>query len=604
MSEIARIDQLARLDRLVEGAAAWVQTDSDWRPLSDARAVVRRVLPRVETLRVRLDAPLVVATFGGTGTGKSSLVNALLGEEVALPGRQRPTTTTPTLVAHPQTDLGRLDIPAGEFKVMTADVDLLREIVVIDCPDPDTTGSDDDAESSNLAILRRALPHCDVLIVTGTQQKYANARVREELDEAASGCRLVFVQTHADRDEDIRAAWAAELSGGFEVPDLFFVDSVGSLRQERETGQPHEEIARLRSLLDRELTSTHAARIRRGNVADLLGDALGAGAAEVSESRGKLSALSRTIDEADAAARDEMADALRGELLQSGGLWEKRIVSAVCDRWGAGPFSAVLRVYNGLGSWIGSLAFMRSGNAAAALMVGGAMAVKAVRDRGERQRAETIGGGSLGLSDAILREKAFVVAGAVREADLPADLRQSEAVERLARAGDDLERSFLSAAARQIDRRVDEMAARHSRWPVRLWYDLLFLAYTGFVLARAGKNFFYDSFWREQPILGSEFWVPALIFFLVWTGLLAIAFSRRVRRGLRQVVDTMIDELMSQRLGGTLFPDLRDRTSAAAAEADELHRLAEDAAMLRSDAEPVDGLARHVGTSRAADRVD
>ena len=60
----------------------------------------------------------------------------------------------------------------------------------------------------------------------------------------------------------------------------------------------------------------------------------------------------------------------------------------------------------------------RSGNAAAALMVGGAMAVKAVRDRGERQRAESIGGGgSLGLSDAIMREKAFVVSGAVREAN-------------------------------------------------------------------------------------------------------------------------------------------------------------------------------------------
>ena len=595
MSDLARIDQLARLDRLVEAAGEWAGGETGWRPLADARAVVRRVLPRVESMRVRLDAPLVVATFGGTGTGKSSLVNALLGAEVALPGRQRPTTTVPTLAVHPDVDLARLDLPAAEFKVVREPVEMLRELVLIDCPDPDTTGSGDDDEQSNLAILRRALPHCDVLIVTGTQQKYANARVRDELGEAAAGCRLVFVQTHADRDEDIREAWAAELAGDFEVPDLFFVDSVGSLKSERETGQPHPEIARLRSLLDRELTSTHAARIRRGNVADLLSDALTTADGRVSAETPKLATLTTTIETSDTAARREMADALRDELLQSGGLWEKRIVAAVCDRWGAGPFSAVLRVYNGLGSWIGSLAFMRSGNAAAALMVGGAMAVKAVRDRGERQRAESVGSGSLGLSDAILREKAFEVSGAVREAGLKADLRESEAVERLARAGDDLERSFLSAAARQVDRRVDEMAARHSRWPVRAWYDLLFLAYAGFVLARAGKNFFYDSFWLERDILGSEFWIPAIIFFLVWTGLLAIAFSRRVRRGLQQVVDGMIGELMEQRLGGTLFPELRDRAAAATAEAAELSRLAGEAKSLMVDTAATPGLGRAKG---------
>ena len=554
--------------------------------------MVNRVLPRVDSLRVRLDAPLVVATFGGTGTGKSSLVNALLGEEVARPGRQRPTTTTPTLIAHSDADLGRLDLPKQEFKVVRADAELLREVVLVDCPDPDTTEAGDEDAASNLAILRRVLPHCEVLIVTGTQQKYANARVGDELSEAAAGCRLVFVQTHADRDEDVREDWARLLAGDFEVPDLFFVDSVGSLRRERETGTPHEEVQRLRSLLDRELTATHAARIRRGNVADLLGGTLSECDARVAAERPKLAKLAADIDAADETARSEMGKALQRELLQSGGLWEKRVIAAVCDRWGAGPFSAVLRVYNGLGSWVASLAFFRAGNAAAAAMLGGAMAVKAIRDRGESQRAGALSAGSLGLSETILSERAFEVSGGVRAAGLEADLRESAAVDRLGEAGDELERTFLSAASRQIDKSVETLAERHSKWPVRAWYDMLFLAYVGFVLARAGKNFFYESFWLEEPILGSEFWIPALIFFLVWTGLLAVAFARRVRRGLKAEIDRLIEGLLQSRFGGTLFPELRQKTAAAAEAAEELHALAGDAASLRGETGDAGALGR------------
>ena len=61
--------------------------------------------------------------------------------------------------------------------------------------------------SSNLARLRAILPHCDVLLVTATQQKYRSARVADELAAAARGAHLVFVQTHADLDADIRDDW-------------------------------------------------------------------------------------------------------------------------------------------------------------------------------------------------------------------------------------------------------------------------------------------------------------------------------------------------------------------------------------------------------------
>ena len=50
-----------------------------------------------------------------------------------------------------------------------------------------------------------------MLLVTATQQKYRSARVADELAAAARGTRLVFVQTHADTDDDIREDWRAVL---------------------------------------------------------------------------------------------------------------------------------------------------------------------------------------------------------------------------------------------------------------------------------------------------------------------------------------------------------------------------------------------------------
>ena len=82
---------------------------------------------------------------------------------------------------------------------------------------------------TNLARLRELLPQCDVLLVTTTQQKYRSARVNEELAAAATGARLIFVQTHADTDEDIRADWRRVLAPTYQVSEMFFVDSPAAL---------------------------------------------------------------------------------------------------------------------------------------------------------------------------------------------------------------------------------------------------------------------------------------------------------------------------------------------------------------------------------------
>jgi hypothetical protein len=99
---------------------------------------------------------------------------------------------------------------------------------------------------------------------------------------------------------------------------------------------------------------------------------------------------------------------------------------------------------------------------------------------------------------------------------------------------------------------------------VRFFYETLFCAYLAFVLWRVGKNFFWDSFlapavFETVPhveLLPTEFYVSAAVFFVLWSGLLVIAFSRRLRRGLDASVRRLVESLTSKRLAGGLFPTL------------------------------------------------
>src|SRR5258708_8949457 len=129
LHELGKLEMLAQVDELVDRLKTWAQAEPAWQPLQHCRALVRRLLLRVETLRIRLEAPLIVATFGGTGTGKSALVNALVGRECTLSGRQRPTTTQPILIAHPQTGVELLRLPPDDSEGAPVDAPLLRAVM-------------------------------------------------------------------------------------------------------------------------------------------------------------------------------------------------------------------------------------------------------------------------------------------------------------------------------------------------------------------------------------------------------------------------------------------------------------------------------------------
>ena len=580
-AEFEQLELLASLDRLRQRVRDWTTSRSLWEPVARSQAVLDRVLKRVETLQIRYEAPLVIATFGGTGTGKSTLVNALVGQEVSQSGRQRPTTRMPVLIAHTDTDLSALQLPLNEVEVVTFANPVLKDFLVIDCPDPDT--SETSEAGTNLDRLRSLLPYCDVLLVVSTQQKYRSARVTDELQAAASGCRMVFVQTHADLDEDIRSDWRTVLSEDYEVPDLFFIDSMKAFDEQRQGLEPTGEFGRLLRLLTSELGASQRVRLRRANIVDLLQVGLSRTVETIDASTGPLKELSDVLNQQRISLSERMSLRLRKELMTSHGLWERRLLDSVNEHWGASPFSTLLRVYNGLGGILASLTFFRARSTAQLALLGTIQGKRWLDSlRQEQQTEESLHRVSrFGLDESHLREAEIVVSGYVSAAGFQQELLNRHSIDELKREAAVVENQFVLDAGNRIDDAINDLAERNSRWIVRIWYEVLFVAYLLFVVYRVGWNFFYESFMTDAALLSSDFYLAAGLFLVLWSVLLVTSFTRRLRRGMRQQVDKLVNQMVDRKLDRGLFPELEEELRNAQRHADTARQLQVEVNSLR-----------------------
>ena len=578
-TELAHLELLADVDALIADLKAWADRAPDWPPARRARALVERLAERTDTLRVRLEAPLVVATMGGTGTGKSSLVNALVGADVTQPGRQRPTTRQPTLICRPDLSPEQLGIDPASVLLVQRDAPALRDLVFIDCPDPDTT-EDVESPGTNLARLRELLPHCDVLLVVSTQQKYRSARVNEELAASAPGARLVFVQTHADTDEDVRDDWRRMLSEDYATGELFFVDSLSALVDAKAGLQPRGEFARLTDFLSHALAGTAAKRIRRANFLDLSSQTLAACRERTSAAFPEVEQLESSIAEQRARLATQLAGQMREELLGSRRLWENRLLGEIASHWGFSPFACVLRVYQGLGSLLSSATLLRARTPAQLALWGAMEGGRRWRSRRQETHAEaaTSRAVALGWDEGELRTATIIVEGYAADAELPREDLQLAVVEREAASAG---ASLAAAAAAELQSLVSRLAARHTPWWVRWRYELALGAMLAVLLYRFGKNFFWDSWlameWdasrQAQPVLGTDFFLGSAIVLLLWCGLLLWSFTSRLRRGVKAEIGELSSRWNNPALASAVFAGLDARCRGIRAFRQELERI-------------------------------
>jgi GTP-binding protein EngB required for normal cell division len=141
---------------------------------------VENLVIESEDLAEKLDSitqsSLVVGLLGGTGVGKSSIMNALAGLEITEMSHRRPHTDSILIYRHIKTplpvDLPMTDIPWSEY---THGADSIRQILLCDLPDFDSLVED------HRKYVLDFLQYLDVLVWVISPEKYADGRFYEFL---------------------------------------------------------------------------------------------------------------------------------------------------------------------------------------------------------------------------------------------------------------------------------------------------------------------------------------------------------------------------------------------------------------------------------------
>ena len=297
---------LERLERI----AAY---DGPWRPLRDEGPLLRERLRELRQRESRLDDLLVVALVGGSGVGKSTLLNAIAGDALAPVSEFRPCTDVPTVYQPPGTRMAFTD-----WRVVTGSA--LEHLVIIDTPDSDTVVKE------HREIVATALGQSDLILLCGSPEKYLDAATYSLLDPLEGQRAIVCVETKATPDHpSVRAHWLERLEEkAVPVEAYFRVSALRAFERKLAGGPPDDsefEFPEFERYLQQELTRERVGRIKRSNALGLLVKTLGTLKEHVAARRPEIAALTSMLDEHDRAAALEACEQLRLRLFAEPHLW-------------------------------------------------------------------------------------------------------------------------------------------------------------------------------------------------------------------------------------------------------------------------------------------
>jgi GTP-binding protein EngB required for normal cell division len=154
----------------------------------DDLARAEQVVARSEGRLGHGTAHTVVALLGATGSGKSSLFNALVGTPLATTGVRRPTTARSQAAVWGDDPadglLDWLEVPARHLVGQSAE---LGGLVLLDVPDHDSVAVEHRLE------MERIAAHTDVLLWVTDAEKYADRAMHQYLRRLAGRDAVVLV---------------------------------------------------------------------------------------------------------------------------------------------------------------------------------------------------------------------------------------------------------------------------------------------------------------------------------------------------------------------------------------------------------------------------
>jgi energy-coupling factor transporter ATP-binding protein EcfA2 len=196
---------------------------------------------------------LVIMLMGGTGVGKSTLLNALAGSPIAQASFTRPTTRDPVVYFHHSVRTDRLDPALQICRLSQHDRGGLMQKVIVDTPDLDSN------DLENREKLKALLPVADIVLYVGSQEKYHDRLGWDLFKEQRRRKAFAFVLNKWDRcvtgesglrpDEDLLQDLKAE---GFTNPLLFRTTAQTWLDAANKAGSATDPTAKPEELVEGE----------------------------------------------------------------------------------------------------------------------------------------------------------------------------------------------------------------------------------------------------------------------------------------------------------------------------------------------------------------
>ncbi len=138
---------------------------------------------------------LVMGIVGGTGVGKSTLINALAGEEISKASDRRPYTSRAVVYRHQEAEIS-FDTRDDLLKKPDAvhGIGSMRDLVIMDMPDFDSH------EKKNVETVLELLPLLDIVVWVVSPEKYADASLFDFIRDCKTHKdNFVFVFNKSDQ---------------------------------------------------------------------------------------------------------------------------------------------------------------------------------------------------------------------------------------------------------------------------------------------------------------------------------------------------------------------------------------------------------------------
>lgn len=189
------------------------------------------------------DRPLVVGLFGGTGVGKSSLLNRLAGADIARTGVVRPTSMEITVYLHEDVEINALPayFPRENISDNRHRQVSFERVMWVDMPDFDSD------ETQNRDQVKQWLPHIDLLIYVVSPERYKDQQGWQLLQQYGYRHAWLFVLNHWDRAQPVQQQDFNQLliRAGFESPRIFRTVCSGEPHADDEFNALSEFVTRL-----------------------------------------------------------------------------------------------------------------------------------------------------------------------------------------------------------------------------------------------------------------------------------------------------------------------------------------------------------------------